>query len=68
MSEKDYDQIMGTLMFLLRTNNCSKIAKETRISRMTIQDIVSGRTNPKLKTIVDILGTLGFTLEIVKKK
>lgn len=43
-----------------------QLAKETNVIRTTIARIESNSNSPQLKTILELLEPLGYTLEIVK--
>jgi probable addiction module antidote protein len=42
----------------------SELAKETSLNRQNLYKIFSGKSNPKLETIENILTSVGFTMTI----
>jgi probable addiction module antidote protein len=46
--------------------NIKAVAKKAKISRATLYKLFSKNANPELQTVISILQSLGYTLEITK--
>jgi len=63
-------EIIAKYIKLRKNANLSqeKLAKETNVIRTTIARIENNMNSPQLKTILELLEPLGYTLEIVPLK
>lgn len=68
LEEEDFDTFLLSLKDVIRVwGSISAVAEKSHISRSTIYNLFSKKTNPEIKTILSLLHTIGYDLKVVKK-
>jgi probable addiction module antidote protein len=68
LEEQEYDLFLSALKEVARIRKVNKISSKVGVSRSTISRGLSGKTEPKFKTIMKFIESLGFTMDIKRKK
>lgn len=69
-NEELHNDFIHELTLFRKENNLTQelLSKYSNVSRTKIARIESKNNSPTIKTIIDILGPLGYTIKIVKNK
>jgi probable addiction module antidote protein len=68
LEEGDFKTFLLSLKDIMRVHgSIQSIAKKCKISRSTLYNIFSEKANPEMKTILVLLGFLGYELKVLKK-
>lgn len=68
LEEEDFSTFILSLKDVIRVHGSIKsIAEKAHLSRSTIYNLFSEKTNPELKTIISLLHTIGYDLKVIKK-
>lgn len=68
LEEEDFSTFLLSLKDIIRVHGSLKsIAEKCELSRSTIYNMFSEKSNPEMKTILSILHALGYELKVAKK-
>jgi len=69
LEEEDFSTFLLSLKDIIRVHGSLKlIAEKCEISRSTLYNILSEKSNPEMKTILTLLRVLGYELKVSKKQ
>lgn len=69
LAEEDLNLFLVSLKDILRVHgSLTSFAKKAKISRSTIYNLFSKKSNPEMKTILTVLDHLGYDLRVAKKE
>jgi probable addiction module antidote protein len=69
LEEEDFSTFLLSMKDIIRVHGTTKsIAEKAHISRTTLYKLISGNSNPELKTVLALLHTLGYDLRVTKRK
>lgn len=68
LEEEDFSTFYLSLKDVIRVHgSITSIAKKAKISRGAIYKILSEKSSPELKTILTLLHSMGYDLQVVKR-
>lgn len=69
LEEEDFSTFLLSLKDIIRVHGSIKeISKKCKLSRSTLYNIFSEKSNPELKTILTLLHMLGYDLKVAKRQ
>lgn len=69
LQEKDFDVFFLSIKDIVRVHGTiTSIAEKAGISRSTLHKLMSGHSNPEMRTILSILHILGYDLKITPRR
>ncbi|MCW0507628.1 addiction module antidote protein [Aeromonas piscicola] len=66
LEDGDTSMIGVALGNIARSRNISQLARDTKMSRDSLHDVLSGQVNPSFATIVKLANVLGFRIELMQ--
>lgn len=67
-SDDQPESLVAALAVISRVRGMTKLAKASHISRDGLYKAFSPRGNPSLRTVITVLGCLGYRLKIIPRK
>lgn len=69
LAEEDFATFLLSLKDVIRVHGTiTSVAQKANLSRSTVYNLFSERSNPELKTVLSLLHTMGYELRVTKRR